>query len=564
MQEKPAVKNWIDGIFLIILCLVLLYSGKKIIKDQEWPCDLDNYRDIAQVQTILDGHYGQDPYYLNEHVWYTPGCHFIIAGICLLLGKPAPLVIGKIGAYLNLLVPLVFYLMLRIIWGRVTALLGTAAYLIFQNSYPVWVSALYTPWFYTHIFAQAAFYIAVILLYEIITQNPGLKYYIILGILLGIISLLHLGPTFLAGSMIFLFFLDKLYALWQDRKSNYREITALFHKFMGVAIPALLISQVFYSFPIWYYRLKIKNFHPTGWQWDGFTLEQLPGFLLKEVTGISSIIAIFGFVYLLRKHKDSTVKKISLFWLITGIGFLADDLLKIWLKTKGIQLPLLLPPHHFFLYLKSLSYIFFGYGVGIIATELFKVLKGVKRKLWETPVHQPVSRKMTPRAFLEGGCFLLFLALLAVYLLAVYPQNPGILELKSAAQQRYEKPELIAAYRWVRQNTGKNDVFLCADSFSMIVAAPAGRKVVATHPFFSNPYVDLNERKRDRNIMYKCFTSGDTANFVRLCKKYHVKYLVTTPDDFEKGHQSVRPLAKTVFVRMQLLIAKIIMNPGSN
>ena len=125
MEKRPWVKAWFDGFFVLILGLALLYSGKQIIKDLEWPYDLDSYRDMAQVQTILDGDYGKDPYYLNEHVWYTPGCHFIIGGICLLMDKPVPVVIGKIGAYLNLLVPLVFYLMLRLIWGRGTALLGT-------------------------------------------------------------------------------------------------------------------------------------------------------------------------------------------------------------------------------------------------------------------------------------------------------------------------------------------------------------------------------------------------------------------------------------------------------
>ncbi len=538
--EKTVGKGLVRWIFFTHIGFGFTLFGRQIIKDLEWPYDLDSYRDMAQVQTILDGDYGKDPYYLNEHAWYTPGCHFIIGGICLLMDKPVPVVIGKIGAYLNLLIPLVFYLMLRLIWGRGTALLGTAAYLIFQNSYQVWVSALYTPWFYTHIFAQAAFYIAVILVYFIIKHNLGIKYYIILGIVLGITSLLHLGPTLLAGGMIFLFFLEKLPALWRNRKSNHREITVFLQKLMGVIIPAFLISLVFYFFLIWHYRLKIKNINPTGWQWEGFTLEQLPHFLLKEVTGIVSIIALFGFVYLLRRHQDSAVKKISLFWLITGLGFLADDLLKLWLRTQGIQLPLFLPPHHFFLYLKSLSYIFFGYGVVIITAKAFNGLKKL--------------------AFLGWGCQLpglLFLVLLTVYVLVVYPQSPGILKLKSAAREIYTRPDLIAAYHWVRKNTVKNEVFLCPDKFSMKVAAPAGRKVVATHPFFSNPYVDLMERIRDRRIMYQCFISGDTATFVRLCKKYHVKYLVTTRDNFEKGYHTIRSFAEIVFVRWELMIVKI-------
>ena len=540
-------------IILLVICLSLLYIGGKTTNDLKWPYGLDNFREIAQTQTILDGDYGKDPYYLNEHVWYNPGCHFVIGGISLLLNVPVPEGVGKFGAYLNILAPIAFYIMIRIMFGCTIALTGTTAYLfIINSSYPVWASSLYSPWFFPATFSQTFFYITITLFYKAIKTNRGKKYYIATGISLGVTFLFHTAPAFLAGGVISLFFLGKIVEHFKKHGSSIKSLVPLLKNLLYVIFPALIISMIFLYFIIWHYHLRIVNVSPTSWEWHQVALKKIPTLLRNEFFQVFSVISIYGLLHLLKKNGDVEAKKINLFWLVISLGYLIYYFFRISLMDLGANLPLIVPSYHFFFYLKSLSYVFFGYGTIVIVRMFLKVLEDNIGffKRWK-------HKLLNNFPYMRVAVCLLFSILLSLYVLNVYSQNKRLLKFRSACLHHMMEADFIKSYYWIRQHTDGNDVFLCSNEFSMKVVAPAARKVIATSKYFSNPYVDFNERNFDRNRMFENLKSGNVRCFVRLCKKYRAKYIITTISKLKKNHKSYQIFLKKVFKSGDVVILEL-------
>jgi hypothetical protein len=80
---------------------------------------------------------------------------------------------------------------------------------------------------------------------------------------------------------------------------------------------------------------------------------------------------------------------------------------------------------------------------------------------------------------------------------------------------------------WILVSTNRLDVFVAPDNLGLSVIATAGRKVVALDETFSNPFVDWQQRHRDRDQMLKCLQKGDWAGFSSLARVYDVRYIAT-------------------------------------
>lgn len=541
----------LDFVFAVI-CLSLLYIGNNATKNLTWPYDLDQFRDIAQTQTFLDGGYGNDPYYLNEHTWYNPGLHFIFGAASLLSKTPVPRALLRFGAFFIILAPLSFYIMIRSMFGNWAAFIGTAAYLFIPSPYPIWVSNLYSPFIFPIILAQSFFYILVTFIFKSIKKEQESLPYFIMGILLGITFLFHTSSALIVGCIITLFFLEKLTTVLKTPHWTIKTLKPLLNKFLCFVVPTFIISMIFLYFIVVHYRLKIINALPTNWIWGLLTLKGLPQLLKTELLYLPNLIAIFGFLYLIKKNKDEIAKKISQYWLGIVLAYLGFYFLALELKTIFSKLPLIVPAYHFFFYLKALSYVFFGYGTVILAGMLGKMIK--KRFTFAEKWRQLLTGKYLK---LSPVFYLLVAGLGAVYVLTIYEHNEWLKASKDAALHRTSNTPIVQCYHWIRGNTKNNDVFLCSDKFSMRVVGPAARKVVVTHPFFSNPYVNYQERNNDRAKMFKCLKSGEISVFSRLCKKYKVKYIMENISVLKKTHPLLQKYFKRVFVCGDIVIKKI-------
>ncbi|MDQ1351727.1 MAG: hypothetical protein QG657_2032, partial [Acidobacteriota bacterium] len=364
----------LDFVFIVI-CFALLYMGYNTVKDLTWPYDLDQFRDIAQTQTILDSGYGRDPYYLNEATWYNPGLHFLLAALSFLFHTPVPQVIAGFGPFFIIFAPLAFYYMLKSMFGPWPALIGSSTYLFITNPYPSWATSLYSPFIFPIIVAQALLYLIIAFFYKSIKKEPREKDYIILGILLSLTFLINTSSAFIAGCIIVIFFLGKMKPQMKNPPQTTKTLTPSLKKFLCFAIPAVLISMIFLCFVVFDYRFKILNPMPTSWGWEQLTFKGLPGLLKNELLYLPNVIAVFGLLHLVVKKQDREARKIILYWLGTVLAYLSYYLLTLALNSSGIMLSLIVPAHHFFFFLKALSYVLFGYGTVILAGLLGKVLE---------------------------------------------------------------------------------------------------------------------------------------------------------------------------------------------
>src|SRR5258707_814742 len=75
MERSPRQQAYIQIAFILAFTLMLLLAfvqGFRTTHDLHWAADADFDRDISYVQGTLDGHFGMDPSYAGEYLWYNP------------------------------------------------------------------------------------------------------------------------------------------------------------------------------------------------------------------------------------------------------------------------------------------------------------------------------------------------------------------------------------------------------------------------------------------------------------------------------------------------------------
>ncbi len=172
-------------------------------------------------------------------------------------------------------------------------------------------------------------------------------------------------------------------------------------------------------------------------------------------------------------------------------------------------MPRFLPSHHFVFYAKALESIFFGVGLAAIcgygATWLERRFAG----RW------PADALVTAAV----------VALVALHYPS-YQERPDFTLSRRKAELVEERHDRLAAFAWIETHTRTDDVFLCEDDLGLYVVAPAGRKVVATDRFFTNPYLDWDYRDRRRNRMFHCLATADEPCFRALASAHEVSYVI--------------------------------------
>ena len=183
----------------------------------------------------------------------------------------------------------------------------------------------------------------------------------------------------------------------------------------------------------------------------------------------------------------------------------------------GIHLPPVVPALHFFFYFMAIVAI--GVGVGI-ADACAAIMRWIGRG----------SRTRWQESGSAGG--LLACAVTLVLVAAAYPRY---LHRSDFTETRNEAAALSQRFptdvvNWIRTNSSPDDVFLCTDDASLYIVPPAGRKVVSTNRFFSNPYVNWVSRDADRTRMFDQLKRRDIDGFRVLADTYGVRFILLTRD----------------------------------
>jgi hypothetical protein len=511
MSRLKRVNNCLPVALLTALLLLAFSYGVGTTGNLYWPADSDLERDSAQAMTIYDGDLLGDPQYVGEMLWYNPLTPSLVALIARVSNQPLPLIYTRAGAYFNLFVPILFYVLVAVLLDQWKALVATAAFLFVQIAPPTSSQfyATYTAWLFAAELAQAWLY-GTLIVFVIAIRTQRRRWFVLTGILLGLAFLAHSGPALMLGISI-----AGYTAMIVIRNQTQRRAALInFGVIIGLAL--IVSAPLTYSLVV-RYRLDVFNLIPGDsihppvaldnlvTYWRASTIEQ-PLFL----------VVIVGFIAIFRRARRPGSRLIIALWLLGAIGVLAYSYLRQYLKRQGIEIPGFVPSYHFLVYLRAVESLLFGAGVvalcGMAASLIVRMFK-VR------------SEATTTRLRVEHGLVMVVLIGLFIAVWPAYLERRDFNDLPRGSVLYEQNADFVNTYNWLRANARPNDVVLASDRLATYVIGPAGRKIVAGDSFYANPYVDWKTRADDRDAMFGQLMAGDCATFLPIAAKYPVAYV---------------------------------------
>ncbi|MBL0340675.1 MAG: hypothetical protein IPP71_06985 [Bacteroidetes bacterium] len=143
-----------------------------------------------------------------------------------------------------------------------------------------------------------------------------------------------------------------------------------------------------------------------------------------------------------------------------------------------------------------------------------------------------------------------FLFLIVVIVLCSYPiymKRLDFIKQRSLAVAKANEVDKVEIYKWIVENIAANKVLLCNQELSIFPVLPTGRKMVATRPTFSNPYIDSQERETDRMNMLSFLKSGYPYYSKKLFSKYDVTILLLNNDSIPYYNNLKSQFDSTIF-----------------
>ncbi len=526
---------------VIAACLlaVALFHGLRATSDLAWHPGNDAYRDIALAQIILDGDYPADYLYDGEWLWYNPLTGAFIAAGAWLADVAPPLANVRMAPWLNLVVPLAFFLLVWYLADGWVALVALLSFLFFlPQERPSFVSASYSPWLLAPHLSQALFY-TTIFAWIVHLRRGSMRSALAAGVLLGLTFLGHTAPAVLLGVVMVI--TAGLSALRKLRAGD--RASALAHGYhLGVALLVAFVTSTPFTISILYrYHLHVVNPKPTEWVWEGAALENLPAILLGLISLKSAVMAV-GLVSIFSRALPRPVKEVLLAWLATALGFFAWSLLAQWTLQHGITLPQINPGYHYVLYLIALGHLLFA--MGLVRIVEFAIARFSR-------VH-------------EEGLPSVRALCVSVLVVALFAANyrdfrvwHGFTRDHSVALRRLDQLDNFAPYHWIAENVDPGAVFLCNDRPGLYCVAAAGARVVANDPYFSSLYVPFEPRARAREILWTALREKDEKTFRDAAAAWRVAYVLAEGEQRDWAVQSGFSELEEVFVSRQFTIYRL-------
>ncbi len=507
MPFPPATARarWASPFVLALLLSLALTTGVATTRDLTWPgaglsgVGIDLYRDMAFAQTMLDSGFGPDPNYPGERMWYNPLVPAITAAISALTGAAPSLVVTRLGAYVNLLAPLGFYLLAVTLLGRWQALYAVAGFLFLTGSaLPSWISATYSPWLMPVNFAQGLFYLTVWAFVRARTAS-GVAWYAATGALWGVTFLAHAAPALVFGVMALATFAFDV--RWREG-ARVPAGTALGRLALMIGL-ALVVSSPLLVTIIGHYGLRTVHTEPAMYT-EPLLGRELPRMLWLHLTA-PMLVAAVGALALARQKSPAARIPIGTWLLASGL-FLAQAYVLLAARVlAGWRLPSFVPSFHFFFYAKAATAMLFALGVTAIAARAVRL---------------PAFQRWSPRALADALCLLLLVVGAPTYM-----ARPDFGEARRDALATMSSHQVRVA-EWLRAQRQRADVVAASDYDAAVIAGPAGVKVVAAFSTFSNPYVDWDARAEARDRLFAALDAGDDDAFAELADRFALTHVI--------------------------------------
>jgi hypothetical protein len=492
---------------LVALALVLAVSlsAWHEVRNLEWPCESDLYRDLGAAQSILDGLPGTDPAFLGERSWYNPLVPAIVALESRLSGVPLHRAYTTFGAHLNVVSPLSFYLLAAVLFSRRIALASLTSFLFLGHlDQPSWLGATYSPWLWSCNLAQGFFYLALAASLVALRRRSRLLA-LGAGLASGLTLLAHTAPALVLGISVAAVIGA---AIASSTSSSDRRATLVCAAILCGA--GVVVSSPFWL-PIAVHGARIRNPAPLAWLAGELALDRGPDLLAREWAP-RGVLAALGLAALVSFHRPPRAYATwaILAWLAAVVVGLAYGFAQ-----QLVSLPPLLPSWHFLFYLQAAISILFGWGIASLLVLVSRVTDDAVRARGVTQATLSLSKSVLAVVVLGG---------LVASRFNAYPKRRDIVENRRESK-RFSNEPVLQVHRWALERARPEDVFLAEPEVSFFTAA-AGRKVVALNEIFSNPYVSVKRRGRDASTMLRALHDGDVRAFSKRSKEYSVKYVV--------------------------------------
>ena len=184
-----------------LLLATCLWHGLSTTAGLAYPPDEDMLRDMGAAQALLDGNLFGDPTYSGEWRWYPPLVPALMAGLYRLSGADglARFWVAA-GPWLNLLAPLLLFLMGRRLIGAPAAAIATAILVVFNGALSEpWQAGGYSPWAFTPFLVQGMFFAGLWLLHARVATARW-RDAALIGLVIGLVFLAHAVPALLLAT----------------------------------------------------------------------------------------------------------------------------------------------------------------------------------------------------------------------------------------------------------------------------------------------------------------------------------------------------------------------------
>lgn len=489
------------GLLLLVLCGWALRAALARADTLAWPFFHDAWRDVGAAQGMLDGRYPEDPVVLGAVLWYNPLTAAITALWAWATGLSAGAANVAAGPWVNLLIPLGLFLLVRVAvgaWAAAGAVLMLVAGNALHERMGAWVSTLtYSPWLWAPPLGQALLFFS-LALFVLELRHPSIARQVALGVAWGLTFMAHTSPAVVFGLV---YVAVRLWGAYRPTGPHGEK-----HRLRAFALPMVVafVSSLPYTGPIlWHYQFRMKNPLPTKYVDAIMSVEQLPS-LLSNACTLSTLVAVFGLVWLWRAHRHHAAARVLLLWSGVVWALLAQFYLGLLLKSlTGWNLPQLVPGHHHLM------------GLG-----------GIKAALFGIGLYSLVACLAPRMAAARVAGQLAALAVTAALLLPAYAKVLDFFTPHDFGWHTNSFDDRRKCVDWIVAHCPPDSVFLCDEQHSIRLVLPSGRKAVQNLDIFSNPYVPYEPRVQGKSALYRALRNRDWDAFHAEAAPYHVTHLL--------------------------------------
>jgi len=492
-------------LFLLAACLGL---GVSRTADLSWPHDADLYRNMAQAQVMADGDFFADPFYAGEKAWYNPLTPAVVALLHRVTGLEMPVLYARAGAYLNLAVPLAFYVLAQAFLGRLGGLLATF-YLVFLGhpGEASWMRPAYAPWFFAGSFGQVFFYLGLAAYAKAARVGGSRRAFACVGLLLGLAFLSHTAPALLLGGVVAAEASARaVRALGWFRRDREPEDGLPWAGHALLYAVAVVVSIPFLATILGFYHLRVVNAAGNDWFWWPFELARFGAYAAGHVS-LAAVLALAGVLLLVRDRARLESRLIS-WWLGLSLAFVLYALASQWAAPRGLHLLNVVAPHHFWLYVKAAGALGWGHALANLLRRAGARVPwaGVERN----------ANAWVLAATVAGTA-------LALPTLAAREDFARARREALAESARTWRDEIR---QMLRTRAAPHEVVLADPDDALMFVGPSGRKTVSVLANFANPYVAARPREEDTRRMFSALAAEDAEAFLPLAGRYRVAWVL--------------------------------------